>query len=556
MDSSSYDGTSTLFVDIHNLSQGGVLIECSRELDVSSHLFLLRYSPCLTEWEEQPVRAAWVEKSVKTGQYLMGLEFLPVAQTTGDFNDKIAEHPSPQPSDLSFLLNTPFFGSLPRGAACHLLNCLSSRTFKGGEKLITQGDEADDLYLIQKGECSVSVELNEQLTQIARLREGDVVGEMAVLTGQPRNAHVHAETDMKVWALGKKQFEEVSAAFPDLRYFLTELLTHRFESQPLYGDRSIGRYIIRRMIGKGGWSIVYHGVHQTLNFPVAVKMLKHTMAMEPGFMEKFRDEAKVIAQLSHKNIVHVYDIEELYRTMFIVMEYLEGQSLEDILKHTGALPIPRTVDFLVQICKGLAYAHEKGIIHQDIKPANLFLLQDGQIKILDFGLACTSGSEDLGLCGTIYYAAPEQLEGTPLDAQTDLYALGLTAFEMVTGKRPFPEDDLNALVEMHLNEDIPDPAAMVPDLPEPLRRFILKACQRSRSLRYGSVVEGLQDLLPLHQQYLSTVGGTAFEKRKLTSLTLLYRDEHQVALNQLLEDFGNKLEDLGVMIKTATFEVV
>ena len=278
---------------------------------------------------------------------------------------------------------------------------------------------------------------------------------MAVLTGEPRNAHVEAETDMDLWGLTKDQFDALSEEQPDLGDFLTELVAHRFATSRTTADRVIGKYLITDIIGQGGYSIVYKGRHLDLEMPVAIKMMKHDMAMDPDFIHNFRQEAKTVASLNHPHIVQVYDFEERYRTLFIITEYLEGIPLDSLLEKVGRLPAHQVVGFLLQIATGLSYAHEKGLVHLDIKPANIFLLSNDRIKILDFGLACPPGSEGLCGLGTLHYVSPEQIEGETVDGRADLYSLGIMTFELLTGVRPFPEEDPSTLMAAHLTRAAP-----------------------------------------------------------------------------------------------------
>ena len=345
----------------------------------------------------------------------------------------------------------------------------------------------------------------------------------------------------------------MAEAHPDLRMFLTELVTRRLETSCQTADRTIGKYLIKMKLGIGGWAIVYQAVHKALNMPVAIKMLKHQKSMEPSFREKFISEAMIIARLHHRNIVHVHDIEEAYQTIFIVMEYLEGEALNELIEQNGALPFDRTVRILAQVCAGLAYAHDNGVVHQDIKPDNILIQADDRTKILDFGLACSPGCTDLNMLGTIQYAAPEQINGGVIDPRTDIYCLGLTAYEMVTGRLPYPEDDLAELLTMHLEQDIPDPLEAVPDLPEELRRFILKACRRKQEERYQDINAALAELAPLCQR-LAT--GSETQEQGMTSLFLFYADEHRGTLNRLLEEFSLKAEQAGMTIKAADFKEV
>jgi len=219
------------------------------------------------------------------------------------------------------------------------------------------------------------------------------------------------------------------------------------------------------------------------------------------------------------------------------------------------IPIPLAIDFFVQICEGLDYAHRQGIVHQDIKPANIYVQPGDRLKILDFGLACPQGTEDMDLAGILFYMAPEQIEGETVDQRSDIYALGITAYEMVTGRRPFPEDDLVAQEEMHLNEEIPDPAEIVPDLPEALRGFILKACRRDPNQRYQDVNQALGALQPLAEAHCAAQKGHPMEKRKMATLFFVYKDEHQVALDKLMEEFSFEANECGAMLKAVDFHV-
>ena len=384
------------------------------------------------------------------------------------------------------------------------------------------------------------------------------MGEMAILTGERRVAHVDAETDMKLWSISRDQFDELCAQYLELRDFLSELVTDRFSSDRMTIERTIGKYVINSVMNRGGWSIVYGAIHRDLNMPVAIKMLKHDMAMDPDFSEKFRNEAKTIARLNHESIVKVYDIEELYKTIFIVMECLNGAPLDHILERIQRLPVSTALNILIQTCAGLDYAHQNGIVHQDIKPANIFVLDDGRVKIVDFGLSCHPGALDCGLRGTIFYASPEALEGTPVDERTDIYSLGITAFEMVTGQKPFIEDDVAKMIASRLGEDFPDPRLLVPDLPDELHTFIVRSTQRDPADRYRSIAQALLDLESLARKIsMERRPGRQpglKEKRRMISLFLFFQDEHEVTLKHLVGNFSQDLSKIGAELRSAEFK--
>lgn len=542
-----------LFVEVVDAGMDGASFVTEQSFEVEAVLHLLLRDEETGDWAGHAARVVWrrEDRSVP-GLHRVGLRF------TAEEDAACTEVDSGRAtlSDLDFLTRTSLLSSIPGQSLCPLLNCLRSRRLEAGERLIVQGEDGDRLFLVEEGECAVRVESEGELFQVAKIRPGEVVGEMAVITGEPRTAHVEALTPLKVWELTSDDFERVAAQHPDIRIFLTELITNRFETSPHTADRKVGKFTIKQPLGKGGWSIVYRGVHTRLGMPVAIKMMRHDMAMETDFITTFRTEAELIAPMNHPNIVQVYDIDELYRTVFIVMEHLEGNSLDTLLEHSGMLPASRVVHILAQICDGLAYAHARGIVHRDIKPANIFVLDEDRIKILDFGLACAIGTEDMSMAGTVKYAPPEQIEGDPVDGRSDIYSLGIMAYEMITGSRPYPEDDVMRLMDLHCDEDIPDPAGLVPDIPPGLRSFILKACRRDPGERYQSAAEAREALESVSRNLGLEVERAEASERHMTSVFVFYNNAQKQDLARLLDEFGTRAHDMGIGVKVADFKDV
>ena len=396
-------------------------------------------------------------------------------------------------------LRTKFLRFVPPYGKSTFFRNLPRRHATAGEMIITQGEESKMAYIIQRGSCLVIVEKKGELHPADHRGPGDVAGFMGVLTGEPQPAHIEAETDMDLWSVSKSQIDDISEQDPDLLDFLTELVADRFDSRRPTADRTIGKYVAKDIIGRGGFAIVYKGVHKTLGFPVAIKMLRHHMAMRSDFIISFRNEAKIIAGLNHENIVKFFDTEERFKTVFIIMEYLKGELLQDRIDRQAALPFTQIVHYLEQILSGLNCAHERGIIHRDITPNNILVQANDRIKILDFGLACPAGNESLENGGTIFYMAPEQIEGELEDRRTDIYSLGVCAYEMVVGTRPFPDASPKEIMKYHVENDIPDPKIRVPEIPEALRRFIIRAGYRDPSKRYQDAAQALKDIAPLMQ---------------------------------------------------------
>jgi len=550
---STNPGKQTCYIDIVDKSDSGYRLRITGSVDTNGLFLLEVYNNDRKTWEASHCEVMWMNKDNKNPEFsLMGCRH----QKTDP--DKIWDQENkavhvPSPDDYSFIQSTHIFQSIDRGGLCPFLNSLSFRTVKSGELIMKQGDSGDACFLVQKGSGIVFIEKDSKRHQVAKIKEGEIIGEMAILTGEVRNASVIAETDMELWSIEKNKFDEIIEKYPDVRSFLTELVTERFVSRKTIADRKIGKYLIQHKIGTGGYAIVYGGRHELLNMPVAIKMMKHDMAMEKTFLNNFRNEARMIAQFNHENIVKVYDIEERYRTVFIIMELLEGVSLEEILENKTRLPYFKVIDYLIQICSGLQYAHAKGIVHQDIKPANIFITNEDTVKILDFGLACPAATENIDTLGTPFYMSPEQIEMEIIDERSDIYALGIMTYEIILGKRPYPEDNLLKLMNLHVEEDIPDPWETDPDIPGELRAFILKACSRNKSDRYGNMNDILSFIKPLKENALLNQKSVTMEKRKMTALFLFSSDSQQLELNTLLEEFSLKTQQLGITMKVADF---
>ena len=546
----------TLLVYLLNESEGGFLLESLQRVEINTQVDLWSKLPEGKDWRAVHGRVVWTAPSpIKSSSYLLGVGFLQRPSSPERSRPEVEPKSRRMyPNDLEFLLDSPVLHFIPLEAKYPLLDRMTPIYLKAGERFISQGDEGRTFYVIQQGSCVVNVEKNETKYPVSRLRSGDVVGEIALLTGEPRTANVDAETDMVLWGLTREQFDSLCIEYPDLLDFLTELVTHRFSTEKVTADRTIGKYLINEVIGHGGWSIVYRGTHTGLNMPVAIKMLKHDMAMNPEFVARFQKEAKIVALLNHRNIVKVYDIEEVFRTIFIIMEYLEGLSLDYVLKKMPRLSLSKTLDILLQVCKGLSCAHDQGIVHRDIKPANVFIQADGQAKIVDFGLSCTRGTIDFSLPGTVYYMSPEQIEGESVDQRSDIYSLGIMAYEMLTGQRPYLEEDPAKLMELHLKEDVPDPRTLAPDLPDELSYFIKQATQRDPSARFNTVWEIIRDLQP----FADTLGieGKPHlgEQRKMMSLFLFYHEEQQLRLNELVKQFTSEINKIGAELEMRDLE--
>ena len=253
------------------------------------------------------------------------------------------------------------------------------------------------------------------------------------------------------------------------------------------------RYELLEKIGSGGMAIVYKARCRLLNRYVAIKMLRAEFNEDAEFLKRFETEAQAAASLSHPNIVSVYDVGIHNKLHYIVMEYVEGITLKEYLVNNGPLPIEKIVDFGTQIASALEHAHAKKIIHHDIKPHNIMITEDGLLKVTDFGLArAVSASTTIagvGAIGSVHYASPEQARGGFTDEKSDIYSLGISMYEMTTGRVPFDGETPVAVAIKHLQKEPTPPSAIAPDVPLSLENIILKCMEKEPSKRFQSATE-------------------------------------------------------------------
>ena len=267
------------------------------------------------------------------------------------------------------------------------------------------------------------------------------------------------------------------------------------------GKRLDGRYEIGEVIGEGGMAVVYSAWDIEDQIPVAIKILRDEYLGNDEFIRRFKDESKAIAVLSHKNIVKVYDVSFGDRIQYIVMEYIDGITLKDYIEKNGPVNWKETIHFVTQILRALQHAHDKGIIHRDVKPQNIMLLEDGTIKVTDFGIARFSKNTTRSMTmtnkaiGSVHYISPEQARGESTDAKSDLYSLGVMMYEMLTGKLPFDADNAVSVAIMQLQSDPEPPRKINPDIPVGLEEIIIKTMQKEPKKRYRSATEMYNDLL-------------------------------------------------------------
>jgi len=256
------------------------------------------------------------------------------------------------------------------------------------------------------------------------------------------------------------------------------------------------RYEILEKIGTGGMADVYKAVDNKLSRNVAVKVLKQEFSENENFVSKFRVEAQAAAGLMHPNVVNVYDVGEEQGIYYIVMELVEGITLKKYIEKKARLSYEEAVSIAIQVGMGIEAAHEKHIIHRDIKPQNIIISLAGKVKVTDFGIAkaATSNTITSNVMGSVHYTSPEQARGGYSDEKSDIYSLGVTMFEMLTGRVPFNGETTVAIAIKHIQEEMPSPREFVPEIPYSLEDIILKCCEKSPDRRYQNMQELVDDL--------------------------------------------------------------
>ncbi|MDM5198822.1 Stk1 family PASTA domain-containing Ser/Thr kinase [Fictibacillus enclensis] len=266
----------------------------------------------------------------------------------------------------------------------------------------------------------------------------------------------------------------------------------------MIGKRISGRYKLLEVIGDGGMAIVYRAKDLILDRDVAVKILRSEFSDDEEFIKRFKREAEAATSLDHPHIVSIFDVGEENNVYFIVMEYVKGKTLKQYIREKGRLSVEESIQIIKQIASGMVAAHEHGIIHRDIKPHNILIDENGVAKVTDFGIALAITSATIthtnSVLGSVHYFSPEQARGGVANAKSDIYSLGVVLFEMLTGRVPFTGESPVSVALKHLQEDVPEPRKINPEIPQSVENIILKALTKNPVYRYDSALEMMDDL--------------------------------------------------------------
>ncbi|MCK6256963.1 Stk1 family PASTA domain-containing Ser/Thr kinase [Fictibacillus sp. KIGAM418] len=310
----------------------------------------------------------------------------------------------------------------------------------------------------------------------------------------------------------------------------------------MIGKRISGRYKLLEVIGDGGMAIVYRAKDLILDRDVAVKILRSEFSDDEEFIKRFRREAEAATSLAHPHIVSIFDVGEENNVYFIVMEYVKGKTLKQYIRDHGRLSVEESIQIIRQIASGMVAAHEHGIIHRDIKPHNILIDENGLAKVTDFGIALAITSATIthtnSVLGSVHYFSPEQARGGVANAKSDIYSLGVVLFEMLTGRVPFTGESPVSVALKHLQEEVPEPRKINPEIPQSVENIILKALTKNPVYRYDSALEMMDDLDTalsphrLHEQRWSNFDDAADATRVMPPVSMNKAVEKPVAISK------------------------
>lgn len=307
------------------------------------------------------------------------------------------------------------------------------------------------------------------------------------------------------------------------------------------GQKINDRYQIVRTIGEGGMANVYLAHDLILDRDVAVKVLRGDLANDEKFVRRFQREAISSSSLTHPNIVGMYDVGEDDGNYFIVMEYIEGKTLKSLIKRRGALTLSEVIDIMLQLTSAISCAHDSYIIHRDIKPQNVLILDDGTVKITDFGIAMALNSNELtqtnSVMGSVHYLPPEQANGTGSTIKSDIYSLGILMYELLTGKVPFKGDNAVEIAIKQMKDPVPSVCELNPEIPQSIENVILKACAKNPKNRYENVRE-------MHDDLETALSKDRADEKKLVYSYPEQEGEEKLNISRLKKHEGKREEEI------------
>lgn len=389
---------------------------------------------------------------------------------------------------LRMLREIPVFTALATPTLEHLLASGKTRHFSAHDVLMERGTSTDEAMVVLEGAVEV-------------LRDGDtlslrapvLVGEMAGFTQRARAATVRAQTPVTALEIERDLFLTAVRTSAQAAQTLTELVADRICAADSL--QKIGRFDVEGVIARGGSGCVLRARHPLLEIPIALKMLSHALALSENGPKDFIREASILAQLEHPGIVRVLDAFESHDTFFIVMPWLEGESVRERIDQKRLVKTHELVRWTQEALQALEVLHDVHLVHRDIKPSNLYLRPSGQLVLIDFGICCAEGSKNGSghLVGSPFYCSPEQILGRPLDGKSDVYSLGCTLYEIIYGAPPFVGESIEQVLDGHLRGTPRFPPLPNEDIYHMYVPWLKKCLRRTRTTR-PSAREALEQL--------------------------------------------------------------
>lgn len=412
-----------------------------------------------------------------------------------------------------FLAEHGAFLRLPEDVVRVIAGGMAPRLFRPGEAIIRQGDPGDGLHLIVRGTAEVRLRSGEGEPQVlATVQRGDVVGEMALVSGETRTADVIAVEPATTLFLPSESFREICDDHIEVAQMMTNLVADRLgrSTGDGLGGKVLGGYRIRRPIGQGGMAVVYEGESLETGERVALKMMSHRLILDEVACRRFEDEADLVERLQHPSVANCMGRFTAFGTRFMVMEFCEGPTLHEVVQELAPLPAHLVLSLVRSLADGLSFVHGHGLVHADVKPANVLVDRDGHLKITDFGIATAFHGRqveaDRPVVGTPQYMAPELFKFAPPHPSADVYALGCLAYELACGGLPFKASDLPSLIAEKMLFRVPH-RLPVEDVSDDVRAFLDAALDPSPQRRADAFDVLAAEPAPLPPPLLSRLRG-------------------------------------------------
>lgn len=399
----------------------------------------------------------------------------------------------PTPDTRALLSGISAFSELPSELLDAMWERMEPRSFDAGEALMRQEDPGDCLLVLLSGSVRVSAHDQSGVVRvIGELEQGQVVGEMALITGESRGADVVAREPVSALALAADEFHALARKHPELGIVLTNLIADRLgrADWDILGGKIFEGYEILQCVGRGGMAVVYEARETAHDRRVALKMMSHRLVYDVASLSRFRQEADIVEKLEHDNIARLFGRFSAYGTHLLVMEFVDGPGLDRLVEKERPVAEAHVRPIVGQLASALRYVHGHDLLHRDIKPSNVMLTRDGVVKLMDFGLAKPlvnlderTITHEQALIGTPSYMAPEQLSGEELDPRADVYGLACLAYTLLTGRRLFASSNLLDLVRSKLASSVPPADQIGFGVSAEMHEFLLRGLAPSRDDR-------------------------------------------------------------------------